>query len=157
MIPMRRSRQQLSKETCERILQRNTSGVLALNSDQGPYAVPLSYIYSDGRLIFHGATAGHKMDAISHDKRASFCVIDADDIIPEEFTTRYRSVIVTGEIKILEGTNEKLEALTTLGMGCYPDEEACSEEIERFIDNTCVFVLEPSSVTGKRGLKATEE
>lgn len=157
MIPMRRSKQQLSPETCDRILKRNTSGVLALNSEQGPYAVPLSYVYADGRIIFHGATSGHKMDAIAHEARASFCIIDANDVVPEEFTTRYRSVIVVGKIKILKSQNEKIEALSTLGMSCYPNEKACSEEVDKFIDNTCVFVLEPSSITGKRGLKATEE
>lgn len=157
MIPMRRSKQQLSSETCNRILERNSSGVLALNAEQGPYAVPLSYVYTDGRIIFHGATTGHKMDAIAHDTRASFCIIDADDVVPEEFTTRYRSVIVAGSIKSLEDPNEKVEALSALGMSCYPNENACSEEINKFIDSTCVFVLEPSSITGKRGLKATEE
>lgn len=157
MIPMRRSKQQLSPETCDQILERNTSGVLALNSKQGPYAVPLSYVYANGQIIFHGAISGHKMNAIAHDARASFCVIDADDVLPEEFTTRYRSVIVTGNVKILEEQNDKIEALSALGMSCYPNKDACSEEISKFIDSTCVFVLEPSSITGKRGLKATEE
>ena len=40
---MRRFGQQLSHEACEEILQRATSGVLAVSGDDGyPYAVPLS-------------------------------------------------------------------------------------------------------------------
>ena len=44
--PMRRFKQQLSKEECEEILNNCKSGVLAIIGDSGyPYAVPLSYVY----------------------------------------------------------------------------------------------------------------
>lgn len=50
---MRRRRQQLSPEECKRILAEGTSGVLAVRGDEGyPYAVPLSYVYEEGRLFF---------------------------------------------------------------------------------------------------------
>ena len=157
MVPMRRNKQQLSDETCRCILERNTSGVLALNGEDGPYAVPLSYIYRNGSIIFHGAVSGYKMDAIANDNRASFCVIDADEIVPEEFTTRYRSVIAKGTISVIKEPEEKREALTALGMSCFPDKEACDMEINNFLDKTCVFILSPTSMTGKRGRKAAEE
>ena len=79
---MRRKRQQLSPAECEEILRRGTSGVLAAEGDGGyPYAVPLSYIYEDGRLYFHCAKAGHKLDAVRRNKKVSFCVIDRDTIV----------------------------------------------------------------------------
>ena len=69
---MRRHRQQLSREECVSILDRCTSGVLALTGDGGyPYAVPLSYVYSDGAIYFHSAVQGHKVDAIRRDSRYS--------------------------------------------------------------------------------------
>ena len=89
---MRRKRQQLSEEECEVILKRGTSGVLAVSGDDGyPYAVPLSYVYDGGRLFFHCAKSGHKMDAMLRCSKVSFCVIDQDpdcpggvyDIFPE--------------------------------------------------------------------------
>ena len=62
---MRRKRQQLSEEESIGILQRATSGTLALLGDNGyPYAIPISYVYSDGNLYFHSALSGHKVDAI---------------------------------------------------------------------------------------------
>ena len=86
---MRRFRQQLSPEECRAILSRGTSGVLAVTGDGGwPYAVPLSYAYRDGKLFFHCATSGHKLDALERDGRASFCIIDQDQVVPAEFTTR---------------------------------------------------------------------
>ena len=100
---MRRKRQMLGKEECEEILNRGTSGVLALLGDDAyPYAVPISYVYEDGKLYFHSARSGHKLDAVREYPKASFCVIDQDQIVPEEYTTYFRSVIAFGSIRILE-------------------------------------------------------
>lgn len=100
---MRRKGQQLSAEECIEILNRGTSGVLALEGDDGyPYAVPLSYVYEDGRLYFHCATSGHKLDAIRQNPKASFCVVDQDQVVPKEYTSYFKSVIAFGTMGILE-------------------------------------------------------
>jgi nitroimidazol reductase NimA-like FMN-containing flavoprotein (pyridoxamine 5'-phosphate oxidase superfamily) len=80
---MRRKRQQLSEDESISILKKATSGTLALIGDGGyPYAVPISYVYADGRLYFHSALTGHKVDAIRACDKASFCVIDQDCVQP---------------------------------------------------------------------------
>jgi len=90
---MRRKKQALSLAECARILYRGTSGVLALSGDGGyPYAVPMSYVYDGEKLFFHSAGSGHKLDAIRRDPKASFCVIDCDRVVPEAYTTYFRSV-----------------------------------------------------------------
>lgn len=74
---MRRSRQQLTREEAEAVLSRGTSGVLSVLGDEGyPYGVPLSYVYHDGKLYFHWARSGHKLDAVRACHKASFCVVD---------------------------------------------------------------------------------
>ena len=84
---MRRKRQQLSEEKSIGILQKSTAGTLALLGDNGyPYAVPISYVYADGKLYFHSALSGHKIDAIKNYDKASFCIIDKDDVHPEKYT-----------------------------------------------------------------------
>ena len=56
---MRRFKQLLPQETAIEILNRNTSGTLALIGDNDyPYAVPISYVYIDGKLYFHSAKRG---------------------------------------------------------------------------------------------------
>ena len=81
--PMRKKNQALSHEECELILNKATSGVLALSGDDNyPYAVPLSYVYDNGRIYFHCARSGHKIDAISRNENASFGVIHQDLVIP---------------------------------------------------------------------------
>lgn len=91
-----------------------TNGVLACLGDEGyPYAVPLSYVYSNGRIYIHSAKAGHKIDAITKNPKVSFSVIDEDKIVSEEYTTYFRSVIAFGKSRIIEG-DERLESFAAL-------------------------------------------
>ena len=113
--PMRRNKQALSPAQCEAVLARGSSGVLAVSGDDGyPYAVPLSYVYAGGRLYFHCAAAGHKLDAVRRCPKASFCVIDQDRVVPEEYTTYFRSVIVFGQVRELTDAAEKRAAVLQL-------------------------------------------
>ena len=49
---MRRFKQLLSNEAAVEILERNTGGTLALPGDEDyPYAVPISYVYVDGKSV----------------------------------------------------------------------------------------------------------
>ena len=152
---MRRHRQQLSIEECERILRHCTSGVLALTGDGGyPYAVPLSYVYADGAIIFHSAVEGHKVDAIRRDSRCSFCVIEQDEIKPAEFTTYFRSVIAFGLIRILEDTNEKVRALRLLGSRYSPgDEHGLQHEIDKSLDHVLLLRLDIELLSGKQAIE----
>ena len=106
--PMRRKRQQMSDAECIDVLTHASSGVLAVLGDEGyPYAVPLSYVYHEGRLIFHSAVAGHKVDAMRNCDKASFCVVQRDDVQESTFTTLFRSVIVFGRISLVTDEDVK--------------------------------------------------
>ena len=154
---MRRNRQQLSREECERILGRSTSGVLALAGDGGyPYTVPLSYVYADGAIIFHSAVQGHKVDAIKRDSRCSFCVIEQDEIRPAEFTTYFRSVIAFGRIHILEDADEKVQALRLLGRRYSPDDEpGLQHEIDKSMHHVLLLRLDIEHLSGKEAIELT--
>lgn len=70
---MRRFKQELRQREIERILLNDTSGVLAVIDENGfPYAVPLSFAYKDGKIYFHSAKTGHKIDAIKIAVRRPF-------------------------------------------------------------------------------------
>ena len=120
---MRRIKQALSKEESIQILEKGTSGVLALSGDDGyPYAVPISYVYADSRLYFHSAKCGHKIDAILKCPKASFCVIEQDVVVPEKYTTFFRSVIAFGQIRILEESSEIRSAVEMLAVKYHPND-----------------------------------
>lgn len=119
---MRRKKQLLSEAETIEILQSCTSGVLAVTGDNDyPYAVPLSYAYKDGKLFFHFAKAGYKIDSIVRNNKVSFCVIKTDDVIQKTFTTHFRSVIVFGRARILTEDSEKKYALECLVEKYSPD------------------------------------
>lgn len=147
---MRRKGQQLSTEDCEAILNRGTSGVLAVSGDGDyPYAVPLSYCYDGEKIYFHCAKTGHKLDAIEKNNKASFCVIDADDIVPERFTTYYKSVVVFGRAHIITDSGDKRRAITALSERYSPGEKNAQQEIEQSWERFCMLELDIEHMTGK--------
>ena len=150
---MRRKKQALSPEETAAVLERGTSGVLALAGDEGyPYAVPLSYAYEAGRLYFHCAKSGHKLDAIRQCERASFCVIDQDQVVAEEFTTYFRSAVAFGRMRIVEDEGEMLRAVQLLAAKYAPEtsEEVRQEAIRREWAGLCVLEMQIDHMSGKQ-------
>ena len=153
--PMRRGRQQLTNETCEEILRNATSGTLALLGDGDyPYAVPLSFVYVDGIIYFHSAKSGHKIDAIRHHDKASFCVIDKDEVHGEEYTTYFRSIIAFGRITIVSSPDEKLEGAKLLGRKYNPgDEVGLTYELEKSLAHMEVLRFDIEHLSGKQAIE----
>jgi nitroimidazol reductase NimA-like FMN-containing flavoprotein (pyridoxamine 5'-phosphate oxidase superfamily) len=156
---MRRKRQQLSNEESIEILQKATAGTLALLGDENyPYAVPISYVYHKGKLYFHSALAGHKVDAIRKCEKASFCVIEQDDVQPKKYTTFFRSVIAFGRIHIIEDEQEKLETARMLGNRYNPnDEESLQKEIESGFSRMLMIGFDIEHLTGKEAIELIKQ
>ncbi|MDQ1253676.1 MAG: uncharacterized protein QG646_2863 [Euryarchaeota archaeon] len=151
---MRRGKQLLSMEDTVAVMARCTNGVLACLGDEGyPYAVPLSYVYFNGRIYIHSAKAGHKVDAITKNPKVSFSVIDEDKIVSEEYTTYFRSVIAFGKARIVEG-DERLESFAALVdkySGNQP-EEAKNKEISR-CTQAHIIAIDIEHITGKEAIE----
>jgi nitroimidazol reductase NimA-like FMN-containing flavoprotein (pyridoxamine 5'-phosphate oxidase superfamily) len=152
---MRRFKQALSIEECTEILQRNTSGILAVSGDDDyPYAVPLSYVYSNSKLIFHCAPVGHKIDSINKNNKVSFCVIDKDEVIPEKYTTYFRSVILFGKANVIKDDQNKREAIELLAAKYSPnDSEGRIAEINREFKQVCLVEVIVDHITGKEAIE----
>ncbi len=148
---MRRGAQNLSQEEIISILNENHSGTLAVLGDDGyPYAVPTSYVYKDGKIYFHSAISGHKIDAIRNCDKASFCVTAQDDVVPEELTTHYKSVIAFGKIKIIEDDAERRRVMDMLAEKYLPiSQERIEHEITRMWKAICAIEFDIEHVTGK--------
>ena len=150
--PIRRAGQALSHEECIAVLKRGTSGILAVAGDGGyPYAVPLSYVYADGCLYFHCARSGHKLDAIARCPKVSFCVIDQDQVVPEKFTTYYRSVIAFGTARVIPEEAEAYGALEALAARFCPDNEAgVQQEIASSFSRLYMVEITIEHLSGKQ-------
>ena len=155
---MRRHRQQLSQEESISILERATSGTLALlGDDDYPYAVPISFVYHEGCLYFHSAVEGHKIDAILRHDKASFCVIDQDNVQGEKYTTYFRSVIAFGRIFIIEDEAERMAVARMLGNRYNPNnDEALQNELKHGFDHMLIICLEIEHLTGKEAIELVQ-
>ena len=155
---MRRKKQLLSPEECAAILHRGSCGVLALGGHEDyPYAVPMSYVFDGERLYFHSAKSGHKMDSIQREPKASFCVIDKDQVIPMEYTTYFQSVIAFGAIRILEDERERYAALEKLALKYVPKdtEENRRKVILQEWTSLCMLEMKIAHLSGKRAIELT--
>ena len=153
---MRRHKQLLNAEETAAVLNRGTSGVLALSGEDGyPYAVPLSYVFDGEKLYFHSAKAGHKLEALRRCPKASFCVIDQDQIVPEEYTTYFRSVIAFGTIRELEEDGEKRAAIEKLARKYAPNDtlDGMNAAIERDWAPLCMLEMTIDHMTGKEAIE----
>lgn len=149
---MRRALQQLDEKSAIALLEAGSSGVLALSGDEGyPYAVPISYVYADGCIYFHSALTGHKIDAINRCDKASFCVVAQDNVLPEQYTTAYKSVIAFGRIRVMS-EEEKLPAVLKLAEKYNPGHSAESrDEAEKGMKAMHMLELKIEHLTGKQG------
>ncbi len=153
---MRRENQALPQATAAEILKNGSYGVLALAGDEGyPYAVPISYVYADGRLYFHCAPSGHKLDALTRNDKASFCVVARDDVVPEKLTTLYASAIAFGSISLVVDDGEKRRALELLAAkySAVNGAEKNAAEIDSAWNRVCVLALEISYLSGKASME----
>lgn len=147
---MRRTRQELSREETEDILRRGSTGVLAVHGDDGyPYAVPLNYVYKDGKIYFHCARARHKFDALLRDDKVSFCVIDKDTVVPDEFATYYKSAVAFGRARLLEG-EEAARAVYDLGYKYNPAPDKVRAELAKDLPHVACFQIAIDHLTGKQ-------
>lgn len=150
---MRRIRQQLTDDESKRILVDAKYAVWAVDGDDNyPYAVPVNYVY-DGRSIYiHCARQGHKIDSIGRNPKCSICVVDKDDVVPERFTSYFRSVIVFGRAAIVGDEAERLAALRMLCAKYSPGIDP-EDEINRFIKTVCVIRVDIDLITGKQAIE----
>lgn len=152
---MRRKQQALSKEEVLKILEKASAGVLGVAGDNGyPYTVPLNYVYKDGKIYFHCAKSGHKLDAICRDNKVSFCVVAQDKVIPEQLATDYASVVCFGRAAVLE-EEEKIHHAMKLLVNKYSPmhQKKGDEEIERTWDSFQAVEITIDYISGKRAKK----
>ena len=152
---LRRKRQQLPNELTEEILLKGTTGILGVSGDdEYPYTVPVNYVYEDGKIYFHCAKSGHKLDSIRKNDKVSFCVINKEQIVPEEFTSYFRSAIAFGRASEVEDDQEKLRIMRLLNAKYSPGlDEAGEKEIQRDWKILCVIQIEVEHLTGKEAIE----
>ena len=150
--PMRRAKQEISREECVRVLREQTRGVLSVAGWNGyPYGVPLNHWYDpeDGKLYFHGAKAGHKIDALLRGDKVSYCVYDAGYRREGEWALNVSSVIVFGRIRPVEDEEKARRICENLSRKFTDDEEYIRRELENALPRVLCLELTIEHMTGK--------
>ncbi len=114
-----------SRKEMEQILREEVLGYLGLAGEEQPYVVPLNYAYAAGKILFHCALAGQKLDAIRRNSRVCFtvgrqtgevrdhggspCHVDSD------------SVICYGRARMLDDLTERTAALNAFNRRYRPE------------------------------------
>lgn len=148
--PMRRIDKQMSDSDTLALLERGQEGILGTISENGyPYTVVVNYVYYNGKVYFHSALEGHKIDNIRSNDKVSFTVYDNVEVIGVELNTHYQSLTLFGKAKVIEATPDILMALIKKYANI-PDNIA-HEMINKEIAITAVVEIEIKHMTGKIG------
>lgn len=129
------------------VLQEAEECVLGLTGPDGPYVVPVNFVYIDGKLYFHCAQEGHKLDLLQADPRVAFTVYTGVEVLPDVSSTAYRSVCGNGRGVILEDREEKRAALDAIARRFMADCPLPTPDAA--VDSVAVVRVDIEVLTGK--------
>jgi hypothetical protein len=120
--------------------------------DGMPHIVPVNFAHQDNILYIHSAPAGNKIKMIGKNNRVCFEMELYEEIIRAEkacnWTTKYRSVIGWGTIRISENTDEKIAGLDLI-MKKYGS-SGPNEYNKKMLDQMVLILIEIDQMTGKQ-------
>lgn len=132
----------LARHEADRVLERGRIGHLGCIVDNGPYVVPINYVY-DGKSIYIHSLPGRKITALRANPRACLQVDEVED----EFN--WRSVIAFGSYDEIVDADERDRILQQIvdRFPHFTPVESAMAQVEG-IPQTVIFRLKIESVTG---------
>lgn len=151
---MRRSDRLMAEIDTAALLENVQYGVLStVGKDRNPYGVPISFVYMNDAIYLHCATEGEKLDNIINHNSVCFTVVDAVEVLPAAFSTKYKSAVVFGEAAVVEDPEEKRTALIGFIKKYSPEfYEAGLRYIDNAFGKTKVLKIVVRNMTGKARL-----
>jgi nitroimidazol reductase NimA-like FMN-containing flavoprotein (pyridoxamine 5'-phosphate oxidase superfamily) len=147
---IRRADRAISENEARAILQQGEYGVLSTASADGqPYGLPLNYCYVNDAIYFHCAAEGHKIENLKVNPRVSFTVVGKAQAVPDQFTSKYESVVAFG-IAVEATGAERQNALIEMLNKYSPDRMKNGVEmIDKCRDRVRVYKVSIQTLTGK--------
>ena len=150
---IRRKDRVLDNAPAYAVLRNSEYGVLStVNKDNQPYGTPVNYTVIDNSIFIHSASAteGHKLENIMSNSKVSFCIVGKTELLPSKFSTKYESVIIFGAASIVDGENQKKEALKALLVKYSPDYlDAGEKYINECFNKVAMIKVSIDHITGK--------
>ena len=152
--PIRKKINEIDRAATEALLQSNRRGILTMNGDKGyPYAIPINYFYDcdKKKIYFHGAKAGHKVEALKVSDKVCFTVYGNERIDESEPWAPYvQSVVVFGRCRLLEAGSVSIDRLKEFAMKYYPSEQLVDKEIAHAGRAVQMFEITIEHMSGKQ-------
>lgn len=140
------------------LIDRCTHGVIALSTGESvPYCLPLSFVRIENDLYFHCAHTGHKVNLLRRFPQVCITFVGGDRPVfqaPNEYTTWFQSVIVTGTASEVTDPIQKTEALRALCQKVTPQHmDGFEPAIQKSLSVTAVWKIRMEEVSGKAKLE----
>ncbi len=144
----------VSLDRGEALLREARIGRLGTCREGEPYVIPISFVYDDGRIFFHGSKEGKKMEFIAANPRVCLEADEAEFVDGEDpckLHWNYRSVVAIGRARVLEETGEVLAGLRLLVDKYSPGKGdlLTRDRVEGYAD-LAVVKIEVEEITEKR-------
>ncbi len=115
----RRDKEIANYQEVEELLSNALVGRLGTCFDNIPYITPVNFVYDKNKIFFHSSHEGRKIENIKHNQQVCFEIDEFMSIIPGMrmpcgSRTKYKSVIVFGDIRAVVDIDEKTVALNKL-------------------------------------------
>jgi uncharacterized protein len=156
--PRRKDRTMKSSRDIELLLERMPVGRLAVTTKDGPYVVPVNYLFLEGAIYFHSAPVGLKAEALRADPRVCFQV---DEVGPQVLwevrcgiSQIYKSVLCFGRAAFLEGLVEKRRILEKMVSKYVPSDYPTRPMKDQAIENTAIVKIDVEWMSGKENVLA---
>lgn len=148
--PLRRFKQAATPQECEELLTSAERGILAVHGENGyPYGLPVNYLYLDGKIYFHCAKAGHKLDAVRSNDKVCFTVLSEPVKNPGEWWNCFTSVICFGRISEVSEEQEKDRLLRLIGAKYFPEGYDIESDMAKNAGNALILEIQIDHLSGK--------
>lgn len=152
--PLRRKKRAITDEEARELLATCKRGVFAVNGDDGyPYAIPVNYFFDaeHDKIYFHGAKAGHKVDALKRDDKVCFTVYGNEWYQDGDWAPHVMSTVVFGRCRLANDTPAFIEdKVRQLALKYYPSAEEVEEEIAKDIKGVQLYEISIGHLCGKQ-------
>ena len=146
----RKDKEVTGAKDIEDIIRRANICRLALCEGDRPYIVPLCFGYEDGKLYFHSASQGRKLELLENNRNVCFEMDIDQELVPGETSCkwglRYRSVVGFGRASFVRDPESKREALGII-MKNYS--EGGLDFSESNVAETTIIKIDVEDMTGK--------
>ena len=126
----------MTRDEMQRLLKKCTLGRLGLAFQNELYVVPVSYRYDQGRIFFHSARHGKKVDFIKHNNRVCF------EVDEDKRQEGWGSVICYGTATLREDIEAIKEFFRVLR-----GQEPSDEQLEKW--SAYIGIIQIEDMTGK--------